>query len=147
MFLTRSTPEREFTSLKKENFATAATTMKTPLGFLLFSALLATGDSLECQICSAAGNTCTSEKHPCSSGQDTCVTLILEGPVAPGGLQVTHITKDCSSKSDCEQYKPGAQLSHPTYPTIIKEVTCQAPFFSASLFLTLSGFLLLKILS
>ncbi|XP_048357019.1 uncharacterized protein LOC125435052 isoform X1 [Sphaerodactylus townsendi] len=98
--------EREFTLLKKENFATAATTMKTLLGLLLFSVLLATG-----------------------------------------GLQVTHISKHCSSKSLCEQYKPGAPTSRFPDSTIIKEVTCKAPSFSASLFLTLSGFLLLKILS
>ncbi|XP_048357022.1 phospholipase A2 inhibitor gamma subunit B-like isoform X3 [Sphaerodactylus townsendi] len=119
--------------------------MKTLLGLLLFAVLLATGDSLECETCSGQGYNCTGQKEPCSFGLNTCQTLVVESTV--GGLQVTHISKHCSSKSLCEQYKPGAPTSRFPDSTIIKEVTCKAPSFSASLFLTLSGFLLLKILS
>ncbi|XP_048357020.1 phospholipase A2 inhibitor gamma subunit B-like isoform X2 [Sphaerodactylus townsendi] len=119
--------------------------MKTLLGLLLFAVLLATGDSLECETCSGQGYNCTGQKEPCSFGLNTCQTLVVESTVEKETIDIT--VKSCSSKIGCEILKSGTTYKLNGTLTKIKEVTCKTPSFSASLFLTLSALLLLKIIS
>ncbi|XP_077192585.1 phospholipase A2 inhibitor and Ly6/PLAUR domain-containing protein-like [Paroedura picta] len=106
------------------------------LGLFLFSVLLTTGASLECEVCASAGNSCSGQKETCPGNLDTCITIVAEA------LGQTATTKSCYSKKACELLKDGENFNG----ALIKEVTCKAPSASASLLLALSGLLLIKFL-
>ncbi|XP_048357023.1 phospholipase A2 inhibitor PIP-like [Sphaerodactylus townsendi] len=101
--------------------------MKTFLGLLLVSVLLATGDSLECETCFGQGDSCTGQKQLCSPDLNTCQTLLFETTVAPGEQKFPSIVKSCSSEAGCELLKLGTTYNFPGTMTVIKEVICKAP--------------------
>ncbi|XP_060114017.1 phospholipase A2 inhibitor and Ly6/PLAUR domain-containing protein-like [Heteronotia binoei] len=117
--------------------------MQAFVGLFLFSVLLTTGASLECETCTNAGNSCSGEKLQCTAGLDTCLTLVAEATT--GGQTATSILKSCYSQAVCDQLKPGDVFQITGASAKIKEVTCKAPSPSASLLLALSGLLLLKV--
>ncbi|XP_077192586.1 uncharacterized protein LOC143837049 [Paroedura picta] len=110
--------------------------MQAFLGLFLFSVLLTTGASLECETCSNEGNSCSGQKETCDASLDTCMSITT----AAGGTTTT--SKLCFSKQACDLLKAGKTFSGGT----IKEITCKAPSASASLLLALSGLLLIKFL-
>ncbi|XP_077192582.1 phospholipase A2 inhibitor gamma subunit B-like [Paroedura picta] len=110
--------------------------MQAFLGLFLFSVLLTTGASLECETCSNEGNSCSGSKQTCLDGLDTCMTITT----AAGGTTTT--SKFCFSKQACDLLKDGGNYNG----GLIKELTCKAPSSSASLLLALSGLLLIKFL-
>ncbi|XP_078236430.1 uncharacterized protein LOC144584334 [Pogona vitticeps] len=119
--------------------------MKTLLGFLCLSMLLATAFSVECEKCPLA-ETCTPTKENCPK-LDGCFTLQLESQ----SKQL--ITKDCMPKNECEELKGNVGKVIPkkygNYPdgAIVRKVECSKAYGSpASLLLTLAGLLLMKLL-
>ncbi|XP_060114018.1 phospholipase A2 inhibitor and Ly6/PLAUR domain-containing protein-like [Heteronotia binoei] len=117
--------------------------MQASMGLFLFSVLLTTGASLQCDTCSAPGSSCTGMEMSCTS-QQTCLTIV--GEQTTGGQTSTHIWKSCYSQAACSVLKPGAIFETSGTSIKIQKVTCKAPPSSASLLLALSGLLMLKVL-
>ncbi|XP_054854711.1 phospholipase A2 inhibitor NAI-like [Eublepharis macularius] len=119
--------------------------MPALLRLFFFSVLLTTVTSLECEICSGPGNSCSGQKVTCPSGQDTCLSLVIE--TSAGGQTVTAISKTCNMKDACAQLKPGASFDIAGVSGNIKEVACNKALpTSRSILLIVTGLLLLKVL-
>ncbi|XP_053124350.1 phospholipase A2 inhibitor NAI-like [Hemicordylus capensis] len=74
--------------------------MPALLGLFLFSVLLRTGTSLECEVCSGFGSSCTGSMETCYAGQDTCVITLSENSLAGEKLQM--VTKACGYSYECK---------------------------------------------
>ncbi|KAL8220103.1 UNVERIFIED_CONTAM: hypothetical protein K2H54_038597 [Gekko kuhli] len=124
--------------------------MKTLLGLILFSVLLAPGASLKCATCMAVGDSCTGTPKWCGHGEDACVSIWMR--VTTQGIPVDTITKKCIAKSACADLKSGIEKvvqQMGGVDAVVRKVECsKAPAAtSGSLLLALSGLLLLKLLS
>ncbi|CAI5781126.1 A2 inhibitor and Ly6 PLAUR domain-containing protein-like [Podarcis lilfordi] len=114
--------------------------MQALLGLLFFSLLLATGASLQCEICTATGQTCSSDNVECDPQLDTCAVVQYEP--TPPSVNVSKIVKECLVKTDCEKKKIGESVLGLGK---IKTFECnKAPGAAASLLLAFSSLLLMK---
>ncbi|XP_053124225.1 phospholipase A2 inhibitor NAI-like [Hemicordylus capensis] len=112
--------------------------MQAILGLALFSVLLATGATLECEECSGQGERCSGRRITCPHNSDTCQAVVTE----TGG--VIDITKSCSTRAVCAELKAQEGKTRQTL-SFIKRVECsKASPSSGSLLLVLTGFLLMK---
>ncbi|XP_067397668.1 phospholipase A2 inhibitor and Ly6/PLAUR domain-containing protein-like [Emydura macquarii macquarii] len=74
--------------------------MKASLAVCILAALLAVGSCLQCEVCTAQGNSCTGPMQTCASGQDTCVILLMEFMLV--GVKNQTIAKACATSSECK---------------------------------------------
>ncbi|KAL8219593.1 UNVERIFIED_CONTAM: hypothetical protein K2H54_028227 [Gekko kuhli] len=66
---------------------------------LLLAMVLPRGSCLTCETCISPGEGCNGLAHPCSSNEDTCLTLIGENSL--GGGDTTETLKTCIAAADC----------------------------------------------
>nr|XP_034976725.1 phospholipase A2 inhibitor and Ly6/PLAUR domain-containing protein-like [Zootoca vivipara] len=118
--------------------------MQALLGLLFFSLLLATGTSLQCEICTAIGGTCSSDNVECGSGIDTCAVLQYES--TPPTVNVSQIIKSCLQKAACEEIQKKVGASDAKLGKLTKVECNKAPGAAASLLLAFFSLLLMKIL-
>ncbi|KAJ7304089.1 hypothetical protein JRQ81_011613 [Phrynocephalus forsythii] len=69
------------------------------LKLLLFCELLRMGAFLECETCSAYGQTCTGETKTCSEDQDTCITIYTESNL--NDTEIQKIERGCDTSYRC----------------------------------------------
>ncbi|XP_061453729.1 urokinase plasminogen activator surface receptor-like [Rhineura floridana] len=69
------------------------------LGFLFFAVFLSRGTSLECEICTGIGSSCTGMMKSCDAGQDTCAVTFTE--VSLAGTTTQSVVKNCEFSSVC----------------------------------------------
>ncbi|XP_067399327.1 phospholipase A2 inhibitor gamma subunit B-like [Emydura macquarii macquarii] len=74
--------------------------MKASLAVCILAALLAVGSCLQCEVCFAQGNSCTSSMQTCVPGQDTCVIVLMEIMLA--GVKTQTTVKACATSSECK---------------------------------------------
>ncbi|KAJ6663510.1 hypothetical protein lerEdw1_009589 [Lerista edwardsae] len=106
--------------------------MRDPQWFFVFSALLATAVSLECEVCKGIGGSCTGKTKTCKAGQDTCVTTIFENSFGRGahtnGKSVQFVAKGCESSEVCSSPPINMNLGEGKFlrlsSTCCKEGTC-----------------------
>ncbi|XP_067317428.1 phospholipase A2 inhibitor and Ly6/PLAUR domain-containing protein-like isoform X1 [Anolis sagrei] len=75
--------------------------MKAVLGLSIFSVLLSTGASLECETCTSSSSICTGRMKTCSYDEDTCFTLLSE--TSGVGVKTYVIAKGCSNSQFCKR--------------------------------------------
>ncbi|XP_050786337.1 phospholipase A2 inhibitor gamma subunit B-like [Gopherus flavomarginatus] len=74
--------------------------MEASLAICILAALLATGTCLQCEVCSAAGNSCTGSMQTCAIGQDSCAFLLTDVTIA--GVKTQSFLKGCIASSKCK---------------------------------------------
>ncbi|XP_067397667.1 phospholipase A2 inhibitor gamma subunit B-like [Emydura macquarii macquarii] len=74
--------------------------MKASLAVCILAALLAVGSCLQCEVCTAQGNSCTGPMQTCASGKDTCGILLTE--VMQAGMKIQTTVKACVTSSECK---------------------------------------------
>lgn len=100
--------------------------MRDPQWLFIFSVLLATAVSLECEVCKGIGSSCTGKMKTCNAGQDTCVTTIFENSF--DGKSVQAVAKGCESSKACTSPPINMNLGEGKFlrmsSTCCKEGTC-----------------------
>lgn len=136
-----STPRQSFHFTKDERAFAYPITMRAFLGLLFCSVLLTTVASLECDVCSSSGKTCT-HKETCPHGTDTCMSMLTESRSGSGQFS---IAKSCVSKDICKQQVELAKTQQQTGGPVLTVQCSKAPASAGSLILALSGLILMKI--
>ncbi|KAL8219370.1 UNVERIFIED_CONTAM: hypothetical protein K2H54_021464 [Gekko kuhli] len=77
--------------------------MKTLLGLLISFGLATRGSSLECEVCSELGTSCSGGTVPCEAGKETCVTTVSHHSLV--GVPMQTIDKSCGTLDAC-RYGP-----------------------------------------
>ncbi|XP_060131630.1 phospholipase A2 inhibitor NAI-like [Zootoca vivipara] len=119
-------------------------TMQLLLGLLFCSLLLTTGSSLQCEVCSAIGKTCSSDKVDCPAGEDTCATY-LYAPSAPN-ISITTFRKLCLTEAGCRNATKQIGEVFEDKGRLIKVGCNKASEGAPFVLLALSGLLLMKVL-
>ncbi|XP_034976724.1 phospholipase A2 inhibitor NAI-like [Zootoca vivipara] len=96
--------------------------MQALLGFFLFSVLIQTGTSLECEVCSGLGSSCAGRMENCDAGQDTCVIAFTETSLGEATTQ--SVSKSCASSSVCNS--PPTYMNFGQGKYIRSHITCCA---------------------
>ncbi|XP_053122820.1 phospholipase A2 inhibitor and Ly6/PLAUR domain-containing protein-like [Hemicordylus capensis] len=73
--------------------------MKTLLGLFVCCVLVTTGTSLECEVCTGIGTSCTGRMQTCEAGKDTCIIGMSESSIV--GINFQMIMKSCESSRHC----------------------------------------------
>ncbi|XP_044290881.1 phospholipase A2 inhibitor NAI-like [Varanus komodoensis] len=94
--------------------------MHSLLGLFLFSVLLKTGTSLECEVCSGFGSSCTGVTQTCAAGQDTCATILSENSLT-GEKMITSV-KACEYSAAC--HVPPTHMTLGQGKSVRSSVTC-----------------------
>ncbi|KAH0631422.1 hypothetical protein JD844_005745 [Phrynosoma platyrhinos] len=111
----------------------------------------APGAGLQCETCSAMGDTCSGSMATCPSNTDACMSMVAANKM--GGVEMKITVKSCFMMSQCRKFEGDmgktvtSQVMGIQVGALIKDVQCnKAPICSASLLLILSGLLLMKFL-
>ncbi|XP_061453724.1 phospholipase A2 inhibitor and Ly6/PLAUR domain-containing protein-like [Rhineura floridana] len=91
--------------------------MQALFGLFLFSVLLTTGASLECDTCKGT-NTCTGTREACTEGQDACAISFIK--VSIDGTKF--VRKSCTSSEACKVGVAEVTYSQGKYST--ESITC-----------------------
>nr|XP_056702744.1 phospholipase A2 inhibitor gamma subunit B-like [Euleptes europaea] len=94
--------------------------MKTVLGLFFCFGLATLGSSLECEVCSELGTSCSGSIMPCEASQDTCLIAMTEQSLV--GVPMQTINKGCGSLDAC-RYGP-KYMNFGSGKTLRSSVTC-----------------------
>ncbi|XP_060113707.1 phospholipase A2 inhibitor gamma subunit B-like [Heteronotia binoei] len=73
--------------------------MKTVLGLFICFGLAALGSSLECEVCSEFGTSCSGGTMPCEADKDTCIITASYNSLV--GVPLRTIAKGCGTLDTC----------------------------------------------
>ncbi|XP_037739461.2 phospholipase A2 inhibitor and Ly6/PLAUR domain-containing protein-like [Chelonia mydas] len=75
-------------------------TMWVALPLCLLSALLATGSTLQCEVCVSKELSCSGPLQPCAPSEGTCVAVVAE--IRLEGSSLSYTAKSCLEPKNCE---------------------------------------------
>ncbi|KAH0631428.1 hypothetical protein JD844_005751 [Phrynosoma platyrhinos] len=81
--------------------------MKILLGLTISFVLVTAGVTLECEVCTSVGTSCSGRMETCPADKDTCVIIVTESTMH--GMQIPTVVKTCESSKNC---KFGPQYMH-----------------------------------